>query len=151
MLKEKHKELSLKEFFPYQLSILASQVSEFIAKIYADEFGLNRVEWRIVASLGEFEQLSATEICKLTALEKMQVSRAIGKLRERALLMPQPDLRDGRSQRLALTRDGLEVYRQIVPLVLAQEQQLLAGLSAEEQAALRQITAKLSTQLRDKF
>mgnify|MGYP000595602963 CR=1 FL=1 len=138
--------LNLNTFFPYQLSVLAQQVTEFIAQIY-EGFGLTKIEWRVLATIGYHREISARDICKFTHLEKMQVSRAISKLTESNCLSQQTSSKDRRKNLLILTPAGSKLYHEIIPLVKAQEQRLLESLTAEECDKLKSVTVKLSANL----
>ncbi len=138
----------LQEFFPYQFSILAGQVSDYIAQIYKEKYGLSKIEWRVVATVGQHRQISAKAVCEFTQLEKMQVSRAISKLSEQGVMEQQVSDCDRRTYLLNLTTQGDEIYNEIMPLVKQQEQKMLAGLSQEEREMLLLLTQKLSAQLK---
>jgi DNA-binding MarR family transcriptional regulator len=141
-----NKQLNLNTFFPYQFSVLAQQVTEFVAQIY-EEFGLTKMEWRVLATIGYHCEISARDICKFTHLDKMQVSRAINKLIKSGILLQQISLQDRRKNLLNLTPKGDELYQKIIPLVKEQEQRLLEGLTAQECEQLKILTIKLSAQL----
>lgn len=138
--------LNLNTFFPYQFSVLAQQITEFIAQIYED-FGLTKMEWRVLATIGYHREISAREICKFTHLDKMQVSRAISKLTDSKFLLQTKSSQDQRRNLLNLTVKGNEFYEEIIPLVKAQETKLLVGLTAQECNQLKALTIKLSGQL----
>lgn len=138
---------NLQEFFPYQFSILAGQISDYIAQIYKEKYGLTKFEWRVVATIGQHQQISAKAICQFTQLDKMQVSRAIAKLADQLVLEQQVSECDRRTYLLNLTAKGKQMYSEIMPLVKDQEQQMLAGLSCEEREMLLLLTQKLSAQL----
>ncbi|MCJ8340074.1 MAG: MarR family winged helix-turn-helix transcriptional regulator [Pseudomonadales bacterium] len=142
--------LDLQQFFPYQFSILAGQISDYIAKIYRKEYGLTKFEWRVLATVGQHGQISASAICQFTQLDKMQASRAIGKLTKSGSLQQQISETDRRTNLLQLTETGQQMYLQIVPLVKQQEQLLLSGLTPQERQQLMELTQKLSRQLVDK-
>jgi DNA-binding MarR family transcriptional regulator len=136
--------LNLTEFFPYLLTQLQAKVSDNIADIYTGRFELSRQEWRVLASLGNGELLSAKQIGEQSNLEKMPASRAIAKMKTQGLLVKNTDKNDKRSSLLKLTAQGLSVYQQLVPMVLQREQELLSSLSAQEQTQLSQIMVKLA-------
>lgn len=138
--------LNLNTFFPYQFSVLAQQVTEFIAQIYED-FGLTKMEWRVLATIGYHREISAKDICTFTHLDKMQVSRAINKLIQSEFLHQQVSSQDRRKNVLNLTNKGEKLYQEIIPLVKTQEQKLLEGLTDEECEQLKVLTVKLSSQL----
>ena len=79
----------------------------------------------------------------------MKVSRAINKLIQSELLTQKISSEDRRKSLLSLTAKGDELYQKIIPLVKAQEQRLLEGLTAQECEQLKVLTVKLSTQLED--
>jgi DNA-binding MarR family transcriptional regulator len=146
MPKDDNALLDLNQFFPYQLSILAQQVTEFIAQIY-EKHGLTRTDWRVLAAVGFHGEISARDICKFTRLEKMPVSRAIAKLIRAGSLLQHPGSLDRRTHVLNLTPEGEKVHQKIIPLVKAQEERLLKGLSTQEREQLKALTVKLSQQL----
>jgi DNA-binding MarR family transcriptional regulator len=138
------KSLHLSNFFPYQLTQLQVKVSDNIADIYTGRFELSRQEWRVLASLGNGELLSAKQIGEQTNLEKMPASRAITSMQTQGLLVKNTDKSDKRSSLLKLTTQGLAIYQQLIPMVLAREQELLSVLSAEEKNQLANIIEKLT-------
>ncbi len=138
------KNLNLTEFFPYQLTQLQAKVSDNIAEIYTGKFELSRQEWRVLASLGNGELLSAKQIGEQTNLEKMPASRAITKMQTQGLLLKSTDKKDKRSSLLKLTEQGLSIYQQLIPMVLEREQELLSVLSVQEKNQLAEIFEKLT-------
>jgi DNA-binding MarR family transcriptional regulator len=138
------KSLHLTEFFPYQLTQLQAKVSDNIAEIYTGKFELSRQEWRVLASLGNGELLSAKQIGEQTNLEKMPASRAITKMQTQGLLVKSTDKTDKRSSLLKLTEQGLSIYQQLIPMVLEREQELLSVLSVQEKNQLAEIFEKLT-------
>jgi len=108
--------LTLERFLPYRLSILSNRISEIIAKTYRDKFALSITEWRIMAVLGEFPGSSADEVSAKIQIEKSIISRALQKLLARHLVSRKVDAADRRRQNLVLTKTGLEIYQQVVPV-----------------------------------
>ena len=121
-------------------------MTEFVAQIY-EEFGLTKMEWRVLATIGYHCEISARDICKFTHLDKMQVSRSINKLIQSDILLQKISSEDRRKNMLSLTTKGNDLYQEIIPLVKTQEQRLLEGLSTEECEQLKLLTVKLSAQL----
>ena len=72
--------LDLDAFMPYRLSVLTNRVSSAIARHYSERFGLSIPEWRVMAVLGETPGLSARDVAERTAMDKVQVSRAVQSL-----------------------------------------------------------------------
>jgi len=136
--------LILDEFFPYQLTKLQALVSDKIAQIYTGEFNLSRQEWRVLAILANNPKLSAKQIGELANLEKMPASRAIKKMQEKLLLTKAENEKDKRSSLLQLTLAGKKLFKDLEPMVLKQEQEILSTITANELQALNSLIKKLS-------
>ncbi len=138
------KTLDLDHFTPYRLSVVTNRVSSAIAQQYSDRFGLTIPEWRVMAVLGQTPGLSAREVALRTAMDKVQVSRAVASLLAAKRLTRTAHANDGRVTHLALSLKGREIYDKVVPLALALERQFLSVLSPQERKALDTLLAKLS-------
>jgi DNA-binding MarR family transcriptional regulator len=135
--------LELERFLPYRLSVLSNRISQAIARIYQQRFGLDVTEWRIMAVLGRFPGLSAGEVAERTAMDKVAISRGVARLLERNLITRDIHEGDRRRSVLALSSAGHEVYGEIAPLALDYEQRLLAELADEEREWLDRLLARL--------
>jgi len=142
--------LDLDRFLPYRLSVLSNRVSGAIARQYSDRFGLSIPEWRAMAVLGQLQSsapgLSARDVAARTAMDKVQVSRAVSNLVEHKRVQREADPADGRITRLSLTPKGRAIYDEIAPLALHLEELFLAALSPEERVTLDRLMAKLGRQ-----
>jgi len=124
--------LSLEEFLPYRLNRLADTVSREFARIYRERHGMTRPEWRLLATLGQYGRMTAKTVGEHSAMHKTKVSRAVRALEDRRWLSRETSIEDRRTEHLELTRAGLEVYRELVPLARDFENDLLKGLAAED-------------------
>lgn len=136
--------LFLEHFLPYRLSVLSNTVSGRIAKSYEERFQLTIAEWRVMAVLGRFPGLTAAEVTERTAMDKVQVSRAVSRLKETQRIEQRAVEGDRRARHLFLTDQGHEVYGEIVPLALDYERQFTAGLKPAERAQLDRLLDKLA-------
>ncbi|MEI9888568.1 MAG: MarR family winged helix-turn-helix transcriptional regulator [Rhizomicrobium sp.] len=136
--------LDLDRFLPYRLSVLSNHVSDAIAKIYSERFRLSIPEWRVMAVLGGTPGLSARDVAERTAMDKVQVSRAVDTLVRAGRAARSADAEDGRIQRLALTAKGRAIYDEVVPLALHLEEVFLSALSPAERRQLDALLAKLA-------
>lgn len=125
-------DFDLPRFFPYRVAVLAERVSQAISQVYLDRFDLSRAEWRVVAALGCNEKMAAKDIGPYSALDKMQVSRAVARLEQEGLIRRVGDKADGRAKIISLTPAGRTLYQRIVPLALAREAYLLEALEPNE-------------------
>ncbi|WP_035693439.1 MarR family winged helix-turn-helix transcriptional regulator [Azospirillum halopraeferens] len=136
----------LKRYWPYRLHVLATTVSQTVARTYADRFEITIPEWRIVAVLGGLEPgdtPSATTIAMLTAMDRVQVSRAMARMLDTGLIIRDTGREDRRTARVSLTAKGRAIYDRIVPLARAFEAQLLTALDPAEQAELDRLVTRL--------
>ncbi len=136
--------LALEHFLPYRLSVLSNTVSSRIAKSYERQFQLTIPEWRVMAVLGRFPGLTAAEVTERTAMDKVQVSRAVARLKTTARIEQRAVEGDRRARHLFLTEAGHAVYAEIVPLAREYERQVTADLSATERAQLERLLDKLT-------
>jgi DNA-binding MarR family transcriptional regulator len=140
-------QLDLDRFVPYKLSVLSNRVSDAIARHYSERFGLSIPEWRVMAVLGQKPGLSARDVAARTAMDKVQVSRAVASLMRAKRIARVGDAKDGRITRLSLTRQGTAIYDEIVPLALHLEQLFLAALTPAERTMLAALMDKLAAQV----
>jgi DNA-binding MarR family transcriptional regulator len=131
------KKLLLDNFLPYRLNRIASAVSRDFRAVYGRHYDLTVPEWRVLATLGEFEEMGATAIGAHSAMHKTKVSRAVRALEKRRWLKRREVPQDRREEILSLTRMGQEAYAEIIPRALAFEHGLLEGLGADAKALLQ--------------
>ena len=82
-----------------------------------------------------------------TTMDKVRVSRAVAKLLKAGLITREADPQDRRRAILNLTGPGLEIYRQIVPLVQEIESEIVGALSGTERTVLDNALAKIEAYL----
>ncbi|HEX2492514.1 MAG TPA: MarR family transcriptional regulator [Steroidobacter sp.] len=140
--------LHLDRFIPYRLSVLTNTVSMSIARAYEREFGLSIPEWRVMAVLARYPDLSAIEVAERTAMDKVAVSRAVSTLLSHGRLTRSYDETDKRRSILRLSQSGLAVYKKVAPLALRYERKLLNALSAADRRALDQLVSALMERAR---
>ncbi|NZA25370.1 MarR family transcriptional regulator [Luteimonas sp. SJ-92] len=138
-----HEVLELERFLPYRLSVLSNHVSQTIANAYAERFGIGITEWRVIAVLGRYPELSANGVAERTAMDKVAVSRAVARLLRRGLIEREMHGKDRRRSVLQLSQAGHALYDQVVPLALGYERELLARLDADERVMLDRLLTKL--------
>jgi DNA-binding MarR family transcriptional regulator len=135
--------LHLEHFVPYRLSVLTNIVSMSIAEAYEREFGLSIPQWRVLAVLARYPDLSAIEVAERTAMDKVAVSRAVQGLLATRRLVRTYDSGDRRRTRLRLSSAGRSVYTRVAPLALGYEKKLLDALSATDRRALDRLVSRL--------
>ena len=135
--------LVLEKFLPYRLSVLSNRLSAAIAEAYSRRFGLSIPEWRVMAVLALEPGLSAAEVADRTAMDKVAVSRAVGRLISTGRAQREVAAGDRRRSVLQLTADGRRIYRRIAPALRRYEAELLAGLEPRHRRQLGTLLKRL--------
>jgi DNA-binding MarR family transcriptional regulator len=129
-------DLKLEAFLPYRLNVAAAALSEGLSKVYGERFGLDIPGWRVLATLAERPESTATFVGQHSRMHKTKVSRAVASLIARGLVQRTENAADRREANLSLTPAGKAMFAEIAPLALAYEAEALAGLTAEERRLL---------------
>lgn len=124
--------LDLLRFIPFRLNRLAAEVSRDLAGVYAEQFGIDVAEWRVLATLGAREPRSAQSIVRCTRTHKSKISRAVTRLALAGLIEGVPNRDDRRETQLRMTRKGRALHGRLVPIVLDYERRLLSSLGEDE-------------------
>jgi len=135
--------LELENFLPYRLSVLAQLVSESLHDLYAGPFDLAVTEWRVMAALGRFAPLTASEVGQRIVMDKVAVSRAVARLLRRRLIERTPDRADRRRAPLKLSARGRTVHARIVPLALEYEARLYEALTPGQRRQFEALSDRL--------
>ncbi len=139
--------LELEGFLPYRVAIVAARMSRGLARRYERRFGISIPEWRCLAVLARRGRLTAGDLAERTSLDKVQVSRAIARLRERGLVVRETDAADRRAVRLSITAEGEALFGEIAEVARAWEQELTRALGLSERRSLDRILHKLEDAL----
>lgn len=135
--------LELEHFLPYRLSVLTQLVSESLHDLYAGPFQLTVTQWRVMAALGRFAPLTASDVGQRIVMDKVAVSRAVAGLMKRGLVERATDRSDRRRASLRLSARGRAMHAKIVPLALDYEARLYESLSKEERGTFNSLSDRL--------
>ncbi|MGC9368085.1 MAG: MarR family winged helix-turn-helix transcriptional regulator [Paracoccaceae bacterium] len=133
------RDFDLETFLPFLLNQAAETTSHGFAEIYQNRYGMTRGQWRVMANLGRFGPMTATEICRRGQLEKTKVSRAVHALEKKDWLSRKSLETDRRSECLSLTEAGRAVFEDMGQAALDYDRALRARLgdaAVEEAIAL---------------
>lgn len=136
-------EFQLSSFFPYQTRIFYKHVSESVARIYEEEYGMKPYEWRTLAILGMSNTYTPAELVALSSMDKVTVSRAISSLTKRGWLLSRSNEIDGRSRILRTSAKGQKVFARLMPMMRNVEQSILSALDQGEVTELRRLMQKI--------
>jgi len=145
---KKNARLDLFKFVPFRLNRLAAEVSSALAVEYQERYGLDIPGWRVLATLGfRKDPCSAQFVAECTRTHKSTISRAVTALMQRGFVERVENENDRREFRLRLTRKGRALYEELFPRLLQREQEILAGLSAQERRDFAALLGKLEASL----
>ena len=54
--------LELERFLPYRLNVVAEGVSRALSRLYAERYGIGIPEWRVIATLGQYDRMTAKQV-----------------------------------------------------------------------------------------
>ena len=140
--------IELERFLPYRLNALAARVSNALAAIYEERFGLSIPGWRVVATLGQYGVRTARDIAAHGVMHKSTVSRAVVALEARGLVVRKSNPDDMREELLTLTKAGRGIYEALAPEALAFEARLVSALSPAERRTLLALLERLDRRAR---
>jgi DNA-binding MarR family transcriptional regulator len=136
--------LRLEGFLPYRLNMLATEVSQSLARAYGRKFGISIPEWRVLATLGQYGVMTARDVGAHSRMHKTTVSRAVAALEKRRLIVRRANRADLREAFLALTDAGTSIYHEIVPMARAFSDSLCESLTDMERQQMDMLIDKLS-------
>lgn len=136
-------QFDLDHFLPYLLNQAAEATSKDFHATYRAAYGMTRTQWRVMANLGKFGDLTARDICAFSHMEKTKVSRAVAALAAEGWLARAPSPTDGRAEILSLTPAGRTVYADLGQRAIAYDRGLRDGLGPELAEQLDALLRKL--------
>jgi DNA-binding MarR family transcriptional regulator len=124
-------ELSLEAFLPYRLNRAAAAISTRFKRVYARRYQLTTPEWRVLATVAQFGEITARDIGVHSQMHKTKVSRAVRGLAERRWLTRRENILDRREEFLVLNARGRQAYESLIPEMKRLEAQLLEDIGKE--------------------
>jgi DNA-binding MarR family transcriptional regulator len=135
--------LQLEQSLLYHFAVISNRVGGGVHTLCRERYGLSPPAWRVMAHVGELQPITAKQIGRRAAMDSVNLSRALAQLDALGFVERRIDGADRRRIILQLTPAGQAVYDAVAPLTAQAEQSLLAGLSAEERATLRELTRRV--------
>ncbi len=135
--------IELEHFLPYRLNVATETASRSLSQLYETRHGISIAEWRVIATLGQHDRMTAKDIGKHSRMHKTKVSRAVARLTDRGCLKKSSNSQDKREVFLELTAAGRGIYEDLVPRALAFQASLSDRLTRSERDALEAILRKL--------
>jgi len=131
----------------YRLFTLTNILSRPFQKNVAKQYSLSPADWCVLNTLVYMPGVASHEICKISGLIPMNVSRAVSAVRKRGLIREQIDPDNRKRKLLSLTPEGLALYRKVAPHARRETKFMLEGMSREEVATLGSLVERLIARL----
>lgn len=134
----------IEQFLPYLLNRAAEETSRAFQAHYKARYGMLRYEWRVLFHLGYYDNLTASQICRIGDLHKTKVSRALKALEEKRFVQRCVRDEDRRFALLSLTSKGRQVYDALCKEAAGFDSRLLSSFGDDEQQMLVHCLKKLA-------
>ncbi|HKJ73041.1 MAG TPA: MarR family winged helix-turn-helix transcriptional regulator [Alphaproteobacteria bacterium] len=116
----------------YRLLKLTNLMGRPFFTRFAQQYELSINDWRVVTTLASMPEAASHELCQVTGMHPMNVSRSVATLRKQGRVSERTDPTNRRRKILSLTDKGWEVYNHGVPQVRRMAQFLFSSMSPLE-------------------
>lgn len=105
--------------------------------------GLRVPEWRVLASLASLDELTVSELARITLYDQPRLTKILNQMVADGLVLRAGDPLDRRRVVISMTPAGRARVSPLVRAAIFHEERILAELSARERAALKMILKRL--------
>lgn len=110
--------------------------------IQLNKHDLHRAQWSILYYLNNYGLATLVELANYQGVEKPTITRTIARLEELGYVEHVPS-KDKREKRMQLTELGKKVYSEVRVTIDQYEQEILKGITEEEQLAAIRIMGEI--------
>ena len=140
-------EFDFEKHIPYCLArtsnvVQAATTPGYLANL-EDIAPLSMREFRVLIVVAKFGPISPAKAAERTGIDRATVTRAIGGLKDLALIETAKNQKDRRGKYVALTETGAEVCNRAFPMMKQRDAEITSVLTPEETAAFRHILNKI--------
>ena len=121
------------------IGFLLTDVSHLLRKVIDRRLqprGLTRAQWAVLASLANNEGVTQSELAQQLEIERSTAGRLIDHMVQNGFVERRPSQGDRRSWSLHPTGKSWPLIRSVEEIILKTREEILAGLSDEEQRVL---------------
>jgi DNA-binding MarR family transcriptional regulator len=133
----------------YRLKRLFTLGGAPAVRLCEGQYGISRMQWRLVAALVEHGAMSPMELVEFTGLEQARVSRQANELQQKGLVARRVAREPGRRWELSATQAGHQLYARLFPQLAGINRRLVAALTEQEAIALELALDKLTARARE--
>jgi DNA-binding MarR family transcriptional regulator len=106
--------------------------------------GLSSIEWRVLATLYDSNQLTVNELTAQVLSKQPTVTKLVRRMAQTGSVELLADAADQRRTLVAITAAGKKQVRPLVAAAQKHEAQVLRAMGAQDVVALKQLLAKLA-------
>lgn len=133
-------------YLPYLVNRLGQRfVSEFTPSLA--EAGIDVQMWRALSVLHRHGDLPVGALSELTSINLSTLSRLVGRMDAKGLVLRRRDDADSRTVNIHLTPEGKRATEDLIPKAVALEARATAGLSRSEVETLRRLLPRIYANL----
>ncbi|MGG4093689.1 MarR family winged helix-turn-helix transcriptional regulator [Paenibacillus lautus] len=122
-----------RHFFHKYFALHRPFVNELNRKL--EDFNLYYAQWSIMYYLDVYQSMTLVELSKMLYVEKPTVTRTVNALIKLDYVEQIP-VRDKREKRIQLSKTGVGVVQQVRKVFDQYEQEIMEGVSTEDQATV---------------
>nr|WP_225988895.1 MarR family transcriptional regulator [Peribacillus frigoritolerans] len=126
----------------FQQLLLLYRPFENNLNIQLNKHDLHRAQWSILYYLNNYGSATLVELANYQGVEKPTITRTIARLEELGYVEHVPS-KDKREKRMQLTELGKKVYSEVRVTIDQYEQEILKGITEEEQLAAIRIMGEI--------
>lgn len=136
------------DFPTFRIGLLAKIMDRMTIRQLLELDALSYAEWRVIARLAAMpDGGTVVQIADLAWVDPGEVSRAVGSLERKEMLVRRKSELDGRVSIMSLTQAGKAQYRKTLARRVSFHESLLSGLSQEERKQLDSLLGKIGERL----
>ncbi len=123
---------TLNDMMMFRLYRAWSAGNPIFTRLCEGRFNITRREWRILAIVARHGTLTSTDLARAASLDAARTSRAISSLCQKKLLDRKRGQSDARTVQVSASSAGMQLYRDIMPVVAGLNDLIFQDLSAQE-------------------
>jgi DNA-binding MarR family transcriptional regulator len=134
------------DLLDHPMFFLAHILTRFDDNVVLDlrRHGFSQSDWRIISTLQYSDNLTLTDLARITTLERSFVGRMVGDLKKRGFVRPYFPEDDRRTTRVSLTDAGRKSFREVLlPKVSEQIANAFKDIGDADRAAFFQVLRKM--------
>lgn len=136
----------LAPFVDDYLPALLAQASHLISTEFHEVVranGFSVTEWRVLASLSGVEGMSVGRLAEVSVTKQPTVTRLLGGLEQRGVVMRLVDETDRRITRVRITSEGEKIIAHLIRQAKAHEQRVLQPYGSPRAATLKKLLRQI--------